>query len=549
MKKLLFSWVFLHVSINFISNAPKSWPYMKNYDIWSSSSSGNNTIDTVNGNSQNTLQSNIDFKSNLHLGKSKRKSKVINFFSPFSVDDECLSDDGRRTGVCMNVYECRLQGGVSRGDCALGFGACCIFETTCDGEISNNVTYFTSPKFPALMPGDRDYCSLKIKPMSDEISQIRLDFIHFSLSQPNRRTGICESDIFSLEGGSSPFRLCGYNSGQHIFYDMIPKQQGRQFMGMGQVPPELKINITLNRRSISPRMWEIRVTQIPFSSRSPTGCLQYFTGTEGIIQTFNFAENGRHLANQNYRSCIRQEMRMCSIQYEPCDDNSFGIGPQMGMNGMGPLSNPTNMNDPGVLGDQPVNPAMDEMVVADDMVAMDEVMDGEGVAEGEDGTAGEDPVANDETPAEDTPAEDTPAEDTPAEDEPAQDDEPAADEEGSGGADGGGFPSFFPSFQFPSFFRSFTGRKSRQIYSTCLDRITMPCIMEDFIAAGMGNVPSCVPVHCGNSLCYNGASSCRVETSVTPFHVGIHFGDGRGNKGSPEDNIGACLRYRQLPCT
>ena len=41
-------------------------------------------------------------------------SVVISFFSPFSVDDECLSDDGRRTGVCMNVYECRLQGMVIR---------------------------------------------------------------------------------------------------------------------------------------------------------------------------------------------------------------------------------------------------------------------------------------------------------------------------------------------------------------------------------------------------------------------------------------------------
>lgn len=64
----------------------------------------------------------------------------------------------------------------------------------------------------------------------------------------------------------------------------------------------------------------------------------------GIIQTFNFAENGRHLANQNYRSCIRQETKMCSIQYEPCDDNSFGIGPMTSSNGMVPLSDPTNMN-------------------------------------------------------------------------------------------------------------------------------------------------------------------------------------------------------------
>lgn len=50
----------------------------------------------------------------------------------------------------------------------------------------------------------------------------------------------------------------------------------------------------------------------------------------GIIQTFNFADNGRHLANQNYRSCVRQEKGLCSIQYEPCNDQSFRIGPMPG---------------------------------------------------------------------------------------------------------------------------------------------------------------------------------------------------------------------------
>lgn len=50
---------------------------------------------------------------------------VLNFF-PVPVDDECLSDDGRRSGVCLNVYECRIQGGTSKGECALGFGVCCV---------------------------------------------------------------------------------------------------------------------------------------------------------------------------------------------------------------------------------------------------------------------------------------------------------------------------------------------------------------------------------------------------------------------------------------
>lgn len=109
------------------------------------------------------------------------------------------------------------------------------------------------------------------------------------------------------------------------------------------------IDVVMNFTSslAASRFWEIRVSQIPFSQRAPAGCLQYFTGNEGIIQvifphirnignfridfifiqTFNFAENGRHLSNQNYRACIRQEMKMCSIAYEPCNEQSFRIGP------------------------------------------------------------------------------------------------------------------------------------------------------------------------------------------------------------------------------
>lgn len=49
----------------------------------------------------------------------------------------------------------------------------------------------------------------------------------------------------------------------------------------------------------------------------------------GIVESFNFAENGRHLANQNYKACVRQSKGMCSIAYEPCDDESFRIGPSL----------------------------------------------------------------------------------------------------------------------------------------------------------------------------------------------------------------------------
>ena len=42
--------------------------------------------------------------------------------------------------------------------------------------------------------------------------------------------------------------------------------------------------------------------------RPPEGCLQWHTGTEGRIETFNFAGNDQHLNDQQYNICIRQEM-------------------------------------------------------------------------------------------------------------------------------------------------------------------------------------------------------------------------------------------------
>lgn len=50
---------------------------------------------------------------------------VLNFFATPS-EDECKSEDGLRSGVCMNVYDCHQKGGTAKGQCALGFGSCCV---------------------------------------------------------------------------------------------------------------------------------------------------------------------------------------------------------------------------------------------------------------------------------------------------------------------------------------------------------------------------------------------------------------------------------------
>lgn len=240
-------------------------------------------------------------------------SRVLNFI-PVPVSLECGADDGRRRGLCLNTYDCRIQHGTSYGKCAYGFGVCCVWHLTCGQETSNNITYFTNPGFPSPT-SDVGECTIRVKKISPEISQLRLDFVHFTLGQPNRLTGDCDTDVFIVGSGMvREVQLCGTNSGHHMYFDV------------DDVNEPLAIYMKLSQKNMY-RMWEIKITQIEFNQRAPAGCTQYFTEPTGIIQTWNFAVNGRHLSNQDYVICMRQNEQMCSIAYEPCDENSFKIGP------------------------------------------------------------------------------------------------------------------------------------------------------------------------------------------------------------------------------
>ncbi|ENN71136.1 hypothetical protein YQE_12067, partial [Dendroctonus ponderosae] len=342
----------------------------------------------------------MNFSSMVKNSDISRLPRVLNFF-PVPFVEECKANDGRRRGICMNTYECRIQEGKSYGFCALGFGVCCVFTATCDQEVINNLTYFVNPDFPDLTKG-MSSCILNVKKIEPEISQIRLDFVHFNLGQPNRQTGVCEEDVFQIIAGNSSeeFTLCGLNSGQHVYFDVNSLD-------------EIKIEMTLDKKAVS-RFWEIIITQMTFTEQAPPGCLQYFTGPDGTIQTMNFADNGRHLANQDYNICIRQEEGMCSIAYEPCHENAFRIAP----NSLGS-------------GDEEVDTI------------------------------------------------------------------------------------------------------SRAL-KMCNDKIVLPCDSEDL-------------EHCGLSLCPSGNSPCRIESSVTPFNIGVHFAESAA-EASPEENLGMCLNYEQIPC-
>ncbi|XP_064535248.1 uncharacterized protein LOC135426172 [Drosophila montana] len=620
-----------------------AWPPLRQYDIWSAdlkSPSSDQQLqmelelvetedeDDAAAHEQLLLQEVYSIGSKLtqsgewnsnQTSSNSRRPKVIHLFA-VPVDGECLSNDGRRLGNCLNAYECRQKGGQAKGECAMGFGVCCVFVATCNGTISNNLTYIVSPEFPSFMPSNFTGCQLSVKMMSEDISQLRLDLYHFSLGQPNRRTGVCDGDVFNITGGpTGPFTLCGQNSGQHLYYDVGVRALPRQttlygslrppaatnmstFNGYNGVEQLIEISINLSTRFLPIRLWEIRVAQIPFSQRAPAGCLQYHTGVEGIMQTFNFADNGRHLANQHYRICMRQESDMCSIVYQPCDEQSFRIGGGGGsfMSGMNTeasssssSSNPWQPEVPSTtsIADnttptntmatgsfmQTINNSVNSPTTPAPAQPLNNNVSTVTTAAAADVTSAASSTAEMTTPipsrSSTVPAMSTAADETPSS-SPAND-----DAEGSGGSEddniinlsgatterlgvsrrprpvGGGGSS--GGFDLLGFLRSAFDlhlrhrrrRQARQFFSTCTDRITMPCIIEDFIGTGLGPLPGCEPVHCGAQFCSSGVWPCRIESTVTPFYIGVHFGDGNvEGKGSAEDNIGACLRYSQVQC-
>jgi hypothetical protein len=69
------------------------------------------------------------------------------------------------------------------------------------------------------------------------------------------------------------------------------------------------------------RTFRVKVTYFACDSNSalqaPAGCVQYFTGPMGTFQTYNFpgTTGNTMLDLQNYKTCFRQELGFCTIQF------------------------------------------------------------------------------------------------------------------------------------------------------------------------------------------------------------------------------------------
>jgi hypothetical protein len=278
---------------------------------------------------------NCDISNSTAAGNG-REGKVFSLFSIVKFgNDVCQSSSSitnsgttssYRNGTCLTASECSAQSGSASGSCASGFGVCCLFATsTCSDTISTNSTYIRNPSFPSVYTSTSS-CSFSITKCGTGICSLRLDFETFTILGPSSSTeaasgGACANDALAITGLSSGTlgipTICGKNTGQHMYID-IGADEGDQ--------ATLAFTFTT---SSTVRTWEIKVSQIPCGAvyAAPNGCLQYHTGTDGRLTTFNFLDTlTSHLASQNYNICIRQEDGYCCIEYSVCSDTySFGV--------------------------------------------------------------------------------------------------------------------------------------------------------------------------------------------------------------------------------
>merc|ERR1719228_1795699 len=229
---------------------------------------------------------------------SKHKGRAFSLFSIVQFPNSgCISSSSSSTyGTCYTASECETKGGTADGNCASGFGVCCLITTnTCGSTVSTNTSYIRNPNFPSsYTPTSTGSCEIKVTKCSNDVCQLRIDFQ--TMTGFTNTVGVC-TDKFAVEGqtGTNPPTICGTNTGYHMYVEF------------GAVSTDTA-TITLTYGDTSSKTWNILLRQIACTAawKAPTDCVQYFTGTSGTIQSYNFA-GGQLLNSMYYNNCIRTE--------------------------------------------------------------------------------------------------------------------------------------------------------------------------------------------------------------------------------------------------
>jgi len=264
-----------------------------------------------------------------------REGKLFSIFQIVKFNnDACDAIDGTM-GTCYTASECTANGGEERGNCASGFGVCCVavVDPCNTNTVSLNNSYIVNPGYPGDTASGSSTCtgsgvarsgrtagstatySWNLTKASTDIVQFRLDFEVVELSAP--MMGDCTNDTLTITGADPvtmknlPTNLCGVLTGQHIYLS---------------VKTSSAVQLTIKLASVGSQKFKILLRQYDSTQTenlAPRGCLQYYRDLAGTIASFNSAGGSPELLNDHmYSICIAQNDDYCDVALTA---NSFDL--------------------------------------------------------------------------------------------------------------------------------------------------------------------------------------------------------------------------------
>merc|ERR550539_1971275 len=219
-------------------------------------------------------------------------------FSLFSVvtfkNEECTSEasltGGARKGTCYTTTECSDKTGTKSGNCASGFGVCCVFidKTGASATIKENRTHVRNPEYPSYdTTTTAQSIVYTVSKMQSDICQVRLDFTTFLIAGPiNSEEQIvgatqnhhCTNDKVVIEttGNTGLWpTMCGALTGEHLYVELSPT-----------ATDSMTLTLTLATTPVpatAQRVYDFQASQIPCyaSYRAPNGCHRYYMEETG----------------------------------------------------------------------------------------------------------------------------------------------------------------------------------------------------------------------------------------------------------------------------
>ncbi|XP_059091319.1 uncharacterized protein LOC131886884 isoform X2 [Tigriopus californicus] len=240
-----------------------------------------------------------------------RDAKFFSLFNVIKFKNEGCVGTGGDHGTCTTEDKCTASGGNAIGNCAAGFGICCRSTiSNCGSTVENNCTYIQNPGYPSFQSSIQT-CTYNFGRISDDLCQIRLDFISTQMGVDD--TGLCTDSItVTSPTGVNPPVVCGDLSGQHMYLETGNAGNAG--------------SIAFAYAAAGTQRHRIKVTYLECDNlaKAPEFCTQYFTGISGSFQSYAYASEVL-LHDQRYRTCFRREQGYCNTDFSTTTMDSFKL--------------------------------------------------------------------------------------------------------------------------------------------------------------------------------------------------------------------------------